>query len=292
MSLSKHLQSPQILQTLPGKNPEDVRALFLEKGMAWYAKHPEESELICANLESFNLPHEPNLIEAIKEHIILHYFEKVYAFCGDTRFFYEFIQERIDVKEAVAQLQDFIGSGKGVLLAVPHFGAVEFVVPSISAHKLPINCVLRFTTDNFSKQVHTYAQTMEQSGLFGPLGIIEIGKPKTMAALDMAAALRRKEILLSVFDEETEYSRPVTLFNRKVSGGAGLDKLIKHTRRSVSTVNAFMVRTDSNHYQLKLFAIDGDEADPIQKMYQNLEKVLKDHLEQWYFLHETIPFID
>ena len=31
---------------------------------------------------------------------------------------------------------------------------------------------------------------------------------------------------------------------------------------------------------------------PIQEMYDNLESILKENLEQWYFLHEEIPFMD
>ena len=127
--------------------------------------------------------------------------------------------------------------------------------------------------------------------VFGPIRFIEIGKPGTSIALEMAAALRRKEILISVFDERTDYSKPVTLFGKQVSGGAGLDKLIAFANVPVDVYTAFMIRLENYRYQLKLNKINTEDKNIIQQMYNNLQNIISSHCEQWYFLHEEIPFI-
>ena len=93
-------------------------------------------------------------------------------------------------------------------------------------------------------------------------------------------------------DEETGYSVPAQLFGKTVEGGAGLDKLLKFAGASVSAFNVFMVRTGEDTFTMKLLPVDLASESPIQQMYTNLESVLKLHLEQWYFLHEEIPFLD
>jgi lauroyl/myristoyl acyltransferase len=137
-----------------------------------------------------------------------------------------------------------------------------------------------------------FGHEMTKLGLTGEINFIEIGKPGTNAALEMAAALRKKEVLVTVFDEKTDYSIPVKLFGRDVWGGAGLDKLIKYTGSSIAVFNAYMIRTGPYNFELKLVEINVKSENIIQNMFTNLEQLVKDHLEQWYFLHEEIPFID
>ncbi|NLD99333.1 MAG: hypothetical protein GX640_05615, partial [Fibrobacter sp.] len=199
--------------------------------------------------------------------------------------------EHIDYQDALAQLNESILNQRGILLAISHFGAVEFLTPGLASFKLPLNTVLRFTSEQFSRIAEERAKTLQTSGLFGPIRFIEIGKPGTSIALEMAAALRRKEILISVFDERTDYSKPVTLFGKQVSGGAGLDKLIAFANVPVDVYTAFMIRLENDRYQLKLNKINTEDKNIIQQMYNNLQNIISSHCEQWYFLHEEIPFI-
>jgi hypothetical protein len=43
---------------------------------------------------------------------------------------------------------------------------------------------------------------------------------------------------------------------------------------------------------MQIFPVDIHGENPIQQMYSNLQSVLEEHFEQWYFLHEEIPFAD
>ena len=290
MSLSKYLQSQETIISILGESPDDARSLILDKGMSWLADHPEEAEVIRNNLISLEIPFSDDLIAGIQEHIILHYYEKVLPLCGNPEFYHHFLNENVDVSE-IDTLKDAIEKEKGVLITVAHFGGVELIVPTLSLFKLPIHPVLRFTTEQFSKVAHKHAKDMEDSGLFGPINFIEIGRQGTVAALDMAAVLRRKEVLVSVFDEETEYSIPVKFFGKEIFGGAGLDRLLRFTNTPVALFSTFMIRTGFNKYRLKFIEVKTSEENPIQTMFDNLETIIKENLEQWYFLHEDIPFV-
>ncbi len=292
MSLSKHLQSTDILQELTGKDPDESRSYMLGKGMEWFAEYPQERENIQKNLDHFNLPYAKEDITRIQENIILHYYEKVLPFCGTPQYYSQFLQEHIDSGDAITTLKKAQDAGKGILVALAHFGGVELVAPYLSSYKFPMHIVLRFTTEQFSAAANKQAQVFEESGSFGPLSFIEIGKPGTSSALEMAAALRKKDMLLTVFDEKTDYSIPVTLFGRKVWGGAGLDRLVRFAGTSVAIYTVFMVRTDTHAYELKLMEVPVDSEHPVQQMYDNLEKVVAGNVTQWYFLHEEVPFVN
>jgi lauroyl/myristoyl acyltransferase len=290
MSLSKYIQSPEILNNIFGKKPEALQEAILKKGWEWYADHPGETALIQKNLLSLGFPVSDDLVFNIQMHVIFHYYEKLLPLCGTPQWYHSFIKERVDSREAVNTLSD-ARKNQGILIAVAHFGAVEFLAPALALHMLPIHSVLRFSTERFSESAKKYVQSMEATGLFGPIRFIEIGKLGTMVALEMAAVLRNREILISVFDEETEYSIPVELFGKQVLGGAGLDRLLRFTNAPVSAFNAFVTRTGNGRYALTLLPIDLSLPDPVQSMFKNLERMVKQNPEQWYFLHEEIPFV-
>lgn len=292
MSLSAYLQNSQRLAAIRGKEPSAVRAHIMRLGEEWYREHPEENELIAQNLRDLALPADEQTVARVRAHIILHYFEKLLPLCGDPGYYHRFLAERVDGGEVAERLGEATGAGRGVLLAMPHFGAVELIAPLLAMRMLPVTAVLRFKTAALSHMAHDHVRRMADSGLFSRIRFIEIGKPGTNAALDMAAVLRRGEILLSVFDEKTDYSVPVTLMGRRVWGGAGLDKLMKFAGASIDIYGAFMLRREQERYSLHLRPVDPRGDNPVQQLYDELERMLENHLEQWYFLHEQIPFVE
>lgn len=291
MSLSKCLQSVEILSDIKGKSYTYIEELLTEKGMAWFTENPDEEALIEENLKNLGLSYSSELIEEIKRHIILHYVEKILALSGTPDEFAQIIDTHVDYTEAQELIESASEKG-GVLIATPHFGGVELVVPTIARMgKLP-NAVMRFSTPELSEKAQGFADMMASTGKFSQIKFIEIGKPGVSSAMEMAAALRRKEVLFTVFDEETEYSTSVELFGKKVLGGAGLDKLLRFTGEDVTVFNVFMTRTAPQQFKMVLKEVDAKGENPIQQMYQHLEVVLKEHLVQWYFLHEEVPFAE
>ena len=246
MKLSRYLQSKEILNTITKNKDLDARSYIINKGEEWFFDNPQEVEIIKSNLEQLNLSYSEDLIIKIKKNIILHYFEKLIAFCWSPKTFHTWLREVIEGNNEIDMLEKSMKSGKGTLIAISHFGGVELISPWLSTYKYPLNVVLRFTTKDLSEASFKRACELTESGYFGPLNFIEIGKPETLSALDMAASLRRKEVLMSVFDEKTEYSRSVKLFNTDIWGGAGLDKLINLSKANISVFVAFLIRTSGN----------------------------------------------
>ncbi|MCL2276726.1 MAG: hypothetical protein FWC21_02390 [Treponema sp.] len=290
MSLSKILQSHDILSSIRGRTYDEIKGILLEKSSEYYEKNPEEGDTIKHNLESFGLPSDANTIKRVQENIIFHYAEKILPLAGTPKQLADFVKNRIDLSQAKDQLEEAMRKGS-VLAAVSHFGAVECTIPALSYLNIPTNAVLKFSTQNFSDRIHDFANAMEESGMFAPIKFIEIGKPQLNSAFLMARVLDRKEVLFTVFDEETPHSIPVRLFNKKVLGGAGLDRLLKIAHRNVTILNVFMIRTGDN-IKMRLVPVDIKVENMAQVMFSNLQSVLEEHYEQWYFLHENIPFVD
>jgi lauroyl/myristoyl acyltransferase len=96
---------------------------------------------------------------------------------------------------------------------------------------------------------------------------------------------------MSVFDENTRYSLDINLFNRHVFGGAGLHKLVSFMHGEITVCIAFALRTGNETYELHLVNVDSRDPSLVQTMYQSFERICANHLEQWYFLHEEIPFV-
>jgi lauroyl/myristoyl acyltransferase len=289
MSLSKELQSPEILAKIVGATASEITDLFLSIGDKWYENNGDESKLIAENLKSFGLDSKTT-VEDVQKNIVLHYVEKVLPLSGSFDQFADFIDSNVDTTEAKELLEKAAKNG-GTLMATPHFGAVELAVPTASRLGFTANAVLKFSTQNLSDKAQSFAKGMEKTGKFSEIKFVEIGKPGVISALEMSAAIKRDEILFSVFDEETNYSKPVDLFGKKVMGGAGLDRLLKFTKHPVTIFNVFMVRTGEQKYKMVLKSVDVNGDDIVQQMYNNLQEILSDYPEQWYFLHEEIPFL-
>lgn len=289
MSLSRHLQS-KLFSSLQGKTPFQLKAAVLKEGNNWFEEHPDETTLIVNNIEMLGKKACPDIVKKIQENILLHYYEKLLPVMRSPNFYHDFLINQIDAGDSVAKLNAAADKGKGILCTVAHFGAVEFIAPYLAGSFFPISVLLKFTTRQLSDAAHEQVRAYTDSGLFGSMNFIELGKPGTSAALDMAAVLRRKELLLTVFDEKTDYSIPVTLFGKKLWGGAGLDKLIAFTGRDIALFTAFMIREDGDRYRLEFKEIDLKGPQPVQSLFDNLEQILNKYFEQWYFLHEEIPF--
>lgn len=287
------MQSGEVLRAVPGKTPEAFREFILNRGRTWFEEHPEDRRIIAENAKTFGFSPSDELLRSTEENISLHYFEKLVPLCGDPAFLADFVSTNVNAGSAVERIRTKLDEGKGVLLATPHFGGVELLTPTLSLRKVPMSAVLRFTTQELSEQVHAHAQRLTANGLFTPIRFIELGKPGTSAGMEMAAVIRRKEVLFTVFDEKTNYSIPVTLFGKQLWGGAGLDRLVKFSSAPIAVFATFVVRNKQKFgYELRLVQIDPESGNLIQNMYDALQDVLRDHFEQWYFLHEQIPFIE
>ncbi|MDG5816050.1 hypothetical protein QA601_13235 [Chitinispirillales bacterium ANBcel5] len=289
MSLSEFLQQENIFRTALSGSSEKLKNDILKAGEKWFKDNPAESEIIKENLLSFGFQSNSELLRSIEKNITLHYYEKFLGLCLKPVEFKSYLRNHILGEDSIAKLQNSLKSNRAVFLASGHFGAVEFIIPYLASFNLPVSAVLRFKTERLSETVHNQAQAMTKGGEFGKIGLIEIGKPGSPAALEMASVLRKKEILLSMFDEKTEYSKPVSLLNKEVWGGAGIDRILRFSGSDIDLYSAFMVREGDEQYRLTLNKADLE--DPLNSLFGSLEQLVTKHPHQWYFLHEEIPFV-
>jgi lauroyl/myristoyl acyltransferase len=292
VSLSRYVQSEELFAAARGVGLVQLRRLVCERGRRYFAEHPEERQHLAASLAAFGFPCAAAQVDSLAEHVLLHYYEKLIPIFTPVPQYAEYLSARVDAREAIAAVAAARNAGKSCLLAMAHFGGVELITPTLAMHRLPVTAALRFTTTHFSELAHAQAAALAASGRFGEVRFIEVGKPGTAAALEMAATVRGKGILVSVFDEKTDYSVPVTLRGRTLWGGAGLDRLLKFANAPVAVFAVFMVRTGDEQYHLAAEEVPAESSGAIQALFDSLQPVVENHPEQWYFLHEEIPFVD
>jgi lauroyl/myristoyl acyltransferase len=291
MSLSSFLQSPDLIASLSRNGIKELRAWIFARGGEWFDTHPEESHSIQKNLTAFGILHNPEFIHRVQTHILLHYYEKMLPLCLSPQEYHRYLMERVKLPPQFAEFKSSLEQKNGALLAVCHFGAVECIGPALLAHGVPLTGVMRFSTQHLAAAVRERSAQLAATGLFSPMNFVEIGATQSPAALDMAAVLRRGETLLGVFDEKTNYSVPVTLFNKQVLGGAGLDRLVKFARPNAAVYTAFATRNDNETYDMHLYKLSGNDQKLVQAMYGALQPFIAEQCDQWYFLHEEIPFV-
>ncbi len=268
-----------------------MHSYVLAKGKEWFDSYPEESMVVAKNLRALDIPPHQALVKRIQAHILLHYYEKLLPLCLSPEELHRYLLDRVSVPPELENLKEALARKKGVLLATCHFGAVECIGPALAALGIPFTGVLRFSAGHASDAARSRAADLTATGLFAQINFVEIGNPRTVAALDMAAVLRRGGILLAVFDERTPYSVPVSLCGKQVWGGAGLHRIVRLAQDQTSVWTAFSVRSDGETYGLRLHELNGDDPAPVQSMYNDFESLLAHYMVQWYFLHEEIPFV-
>jgi hypothetical protein len=291
MTLSSFLLTSDFFESLPHKSIEELRSYILTKGEEWFEGCPEEAVVIKKNLQRFGIPHDNALVWQVQTHVLLHYYEKLLPFCLPPRDFHRYLMDRVAMPPELEALKASLGRGKGAVLAVCHFGAVECLAPALSARGLGLTGALRFSSPQLSSAARGRSAELEAGGLFAPVRFIEIGDGRPPVALEMAAVLRRGGMLLAVFDEKTNYSVPVSLFKKQVWGGAGLDRLVRFAQEGAAVWSAFAVRNDNETYEVLLSPHNGSGPQLIQELYGKLESICAARCTQWYFLHEEIPFV-
>ena len=291
MSLSRHIQQAVFSATRPS-NLQELRCAVLEAGEAWYSQNAHEHDALLANMRTFELDTTPKAVAAIQHGILLHYYEKLIPFFCSAESYALYVSQHVDCADALGKITAAQNSGNACLLAISHFGAVELVAPALARNGLPVNAALRFTTQQLSDAAVQQAQRLRDTGSFSEVRFIEVGKPGVAAALDMAAVMRRGGILISVCDEQTEYSVPVSLLGRQVWGGAGLDRLLMFARAPHRLFAAFMIRTGGDSYRMQVDEIAQGTQSPIQALFDRLGDVASAYQHQWYFLHEEVPFVN
>lgn len=290
MSLSGQIQSQAFFNSLHILSRNQLLGQIIECGNSWFDAHPHEIETIRKNCEFLGKPLTAELLKNIQYHIFMHYYEKMLFHLGSPEELHHFLRSCITITGPIDELQVLAKSNQGGIVAICHFGAMGLIGPALTAHGIPVEGWMRFPDELSATATSKRAEVLSQSKHFAPGNFIPIKNGGGAMALEMVAAIRRGAFVLSMFDQKTKYSTQTTLLGKTILGGAGLDRIARYASGDTPFYCCFMVRTGKESYEMRIAKI-GPCQSSVDQLYWHLQNCLTDHFEQWYFLHEEIPFV-
>ena len=286
MSISSFLLNKENLE-LVGKNSWKFgRPLIVDQAMGYYDQHPAEVDRIAGNLAFFGLPSTGADLDGVLREIAAHYYEKLFALVKT----YEAVwiaKNRVDVGSSMEPFIEARETGKAVFVGQSHFGATYLMYLILMVHGFDIHVVGNFpspvgpmlveTNDLISKKYET-----------GSTRLLNLAEPDVDVPFEMMRMLATRKIVSNVFDENNEFCKPVSLLNKTVMGGTGMDVILRnYSDERVIVVTPFMIRTSDETFRYELDRHTLDEEDIIARFYGSLERRIREHYQQWYFIHEV-----
>jgi hypothetical protein len=122
----------------------------------------------------------------------------------------------------------------------------------------------------------------------GRTSLLNMAEPDVDVPFEMMRLLTSRHIVSNVFDENNEFCKPVSLLDKKLMGGTGMDVILRnYSDEKVIVVTPFMIRTSDETFRYELDRHTLAGGDIIACFYKSLEKRIKEHYPQWYFIHEV-----
>jgi KDO2-lipid IV(A) lauroyltransferase len=177
-------------------------------------------------------------------------------------------------EENLARLSEYCASGRGVVVVSAHLGNWDLLACAAAACGLPVNVVTRELKPSWLQRFW-YATR-------GGYGVRQISA--TGSSREILAALSRGEIVALVLDQHQPQGAKVSFFSAPAATSTAAARLHKMTKAPI--VPAFLVRANSG-YALRL----GDEIqgtsilDVTQKCSSAIEHAVREHPEQWFWVH-------
>ena len=106
MNLSTYIQDETILTVARRDGPEALRESIVERGREWFERNPDELRRIEGNLEAFGFEATQDMVDAVAQGVLLHYFEKLVPVCFTPGQFRQYLRANVDVGEVVSALRD------------------------------------------------------------------------------------------------------------------------------------------------------------------------------------------
>ncbi len=286
MSIGSFLLTKDNLE-LVGKNSWKFgRPKIIELGMRYYDDHPADVAQIVDNLAHLGLPSSGRDLDSVLEEIVVHYYEKLFVLVK-TYEGYWIAKNRVDVGNSLEPFIEARETGKAVFVGQSHFGATYLMYLILMVHGFDINVVGNFPDPVGSLLVETNGAISEKYGT-GKTNLLNMAEPGVDVPFEMMRLLSTRNIVSNVFDENNEFCKPVSLLGKKIMGGTGMDVILRnYSDERVIVVTPFMIRTSDETFRYELDRHSLAGGDIIARFYQSLEKRIKQHYQQWYFIHEV-----
>jgi lauroyl/myristoyl acyltransferase len=285
MSLKQDLQTRDNLELVAGQSWKHGRRAILERGMAYYDRHPDDVARVRDNMAAVGLDHSDESVRSALEGIVVHYFEKFFVMTKNFEAHW-IVENRILTGGALAPLEKAREEGRGVFIGQSHFGGTYLLVPTLITAGVDMSFVGSFPGPVYrmlAANIDAYADRWST----GRATIVNVAGEGTTVAENMIGSLLAREVVMNVFDENNAFSREVRFLGRTLWGGSGMDRILSRMDPAkISVMTAFAVRLDDERFRIELDEHDPAAGDVIQQMFDSLARRVADHPEQWYFLQE------
>lgn len=286
MSLSSFLATKDNLELVEKKSWKLGRPVIIEKGLAYYNKHPKEVAQIIENMQRVGLPHTKEAVDETLYEIVAHYYEKLFALVKK----YEAVwvcKNRVELAEGCFEpFDEAKRDGKAVFVGQSHFGATYLLGSVLMVNGYDINMVGKFP-DPVGAILEGNSAALTERYKIGRANIINLARPNCDAPMEMLKALIQKQIISNVFDENNEFCKPVSFMGAQIFGGSGMNVILKNFNDDrVVLVTPFLIRTGEDSFRYEVDRHYFKDGDIIDSFYRSLEKKVRQYPAQWYFVHE------
>ncbi|MDJ0762230.1 MAG: hypothetical protein QNJ97_04500 [Myxococcota bacterium] len=285
MSIGSFLLTKDNLALVKKKSWKFGRPEIIDLGMRYYDAHPDEVAVIAQNLAYMGLPNSDAALDTVLREIIVHYYEKLFILVK-TYEAYWIAKNRIDMGASLEVFEEARQTNKGVFLGQSHFGATYLMGIALMAQGVDINVVGNFPDPAGTLMQQQTSEIVSRYNT-GTATLINLAEEGTDVPMEMIRAFLTKKILSNVYDENNQFSKPVTLLGRPLLGGSGMDKILKNfSDDKLIVATPFLVRTSDETFRYELDRHTLSKGDIIDKFYASLEARIEHHYAQWYFIHE------
>ena len=286
MSIGSFLLTKDNLDLVRKNSWKFGRPKIIELGKRYYDDHPDDVAQIADNLSFLRLPSTGRNLDSVLEEIVVHYYEKLFVLVK-TYEGYWIAKNRVDVGSSLEPFIEARETGKAVFVGQSHFGATYLMYLILMVHGFDINVVGNFPDPVGSMLVQTNGVISKKYGT-GKTNLLNMAEPDVDVPFEMMRLLSTRNIVSNVFDENNEFCKPVSLLGKKIMGGTGMDVILRnYSDERVIVVTPFMIRTSDETFRYELDRHTLAGGDIIARFYQSLEKRIKQHYQQWYFIHEV-----
>lgn len=286
MGIGSSLLNKENLE-LVGKNSWKFgRPQIVDLGMRYYEEHPADVERIAKNLEYMGLPSRGAGLDEVLREIAVHYYEKLFILTKQHEAYW-IGKNRIEMGDSVEILREAQAAGKAIFIGQSHFGGTYLMGLTLTVRGFDINVVGKFPEPVNTLLDQNGAEMKKRHPECGTANLINLVDRASDAPVQMLRCLNGKKILSNVYDENNQFCKEVSLLGRPLMGGTGMDLFLdKFDDERVLAVTAFLVRTGEDTFRYELDTHSLGAGSIVDSFYRSLEKRVRDHHAQWYFIHE------
>lgn len=285
MSIGASLLTKENLDLVKRSSWKLGRPKVIEQGLRYYDAHPAEVEQVSRNLEYMGLPSTGADLDETLRHIAIHYYEKLFGLVKR----YEVVwiaKNRVELGDSLDPFFEARERGAAVFIAESHFAGTYMLPAVLMTQGIEANMVGRYPEPVKSLFRETAAALVERYGT-ASINLLDVDDPDLDVPLKMMTLLMGGKVISNVFDEPNQFARPVELLGRQLLGGSGMDLILRRfSDDKVTVVTPFLVRASEETFRLEVDRHSLAAGDLVASFYRSLERRVREHFQQWYFLHE------